>query len=382
MKIAHVVSTYPPYYAGMGNVVYETVRILRDLGHEVVVFTPDYGESITSTSDIVGEVERLKPSMQYGNAARLTQLEERLNYFDIVHLHYPFFGTAGIVRRWKQKNPDKKLVVTYHMDTHSPGWKGLVFLLYAKFFFPRLVDSADIVIASSIDYVENGQIADVYENTKDKWFDLPFGVDADRFCPREKRVDILERHHLDPTIRTVLFVGGMDDAHYFKGVEILIRAIFLHNDSGGRCVQAILVGDGNLRPLFERLTVDLGVGDRVVFVGRVSGDELPAYYNATDVLVLPSVSMGEAFGTVLLEAMASGLPVIASDLPGVRIVAGVGGVVVPMNDTVALASAIEDVLSIEKYDSLSKSARIAVFDKYNWRSVIEELEGYYLGLLD
>jgi glycosyltransferase involved in cell wall biosynthesis len=73
-----------------------------------------------------------------------------------------------------------------------------------------------------------------------------------------------------------------------------------------------------LRPSFERMARQTGLGQIVHFVGRVPDDLLPKYYALGDVLVLPSTTAGEAFGMVILEAMATGVPVVASDLPGVR----------------------------------------------------------------
>ena len=140
MKIAHIVSSFPPYYGGMGNVVFQTAGELRNRGHEVVVYTPQYFEEkeikdidapeekehSKKLQDQIDNVKRLRPSFQYGNAARLPQLYEELQGFDLVHMHYPFFGTASIIRKWKKKNPTIPLVITYHMDPRGLGWKGFV----------------------------------------------------------------------------------------------------------------------------------------------------------------------------------------------------------------------------------------------------------------
>jgi glycosyltransferase involved in cell wall biosynthesis len=87
------------------------------------------------------------------------------------------------------------------------------------------------------------------------------------------------------------------------------------------CVKAVIVGDGDLRPQFKARAAALDLAGRAIFAGRAAQAELPAYYALCDALVLPSITMGEAFGIVLLEAMACAKPVIASDLPSVRTVA-------------------------------------------------------------
>ena len=141
MKIAHIVCTYPPYYGGMGNSVFKMASALSKLGYEVEVFTPHYYEEKEIRSEEappartheeplqeqIETVTRLTPDIQYGNAARMPQIGRELDDFDLVHLHYPFFGTANLVRKWKLRNPDKPLVITYHMDTRGTGWIGLAF---------------------------------------------------------------------------------------------------------------------------------------------------------------------------------------------------------------------------------------------------------------
>ena len=153
MKIAHLVSTYPPYYGGMGNTVFEMASGLVQRGHEVAVFTPDAYEhkelkpaaaepEKAHTDSLDAQIDfarRLKPSFRYGNAARIPQVREELEGFDLVHLHYPFFGTANLVRKWKLAHPRKPLVITYHMDTRAPGWKGLLFRYYAHYWMPKIL---------------------------------------------------------------------------------------------------------------------------------------------------------------------------------------------------------------------------------------------------
>ena len=378
----------------MGNVVFETAGALTDLGHEVVVFTPGYygREEIkpaaapperTHAAEVtldIDRVRRLRPSIQYGNAARLHELRHELETFDLVHLHYPFFGSAGIVRRWKKRHPEKPLVVTYHMDTRSPGWKGLIFSLYAKWFLPKIVDSADLMIASSLDYVESGQVAGIYARTAKKWVDIPFGVNTDRFMPRKGTKLLLSEYGLNPNVPTVIFVGGMDDAHYFKGIEVLLKAIFLLRRAGSP-VQALLVGDGNRLDQYSLLAEGLGITDSVSFAGGVSFEQLPYCYNAADVLILPSITRGEAFGMVLLEAMASGTPVIASDLPGVRMVARDGGYLVPPKDARALADAIADCLSRQDRSIVGADVRRIAVERYSWPIVTKQLLDQYEYLL-
>lgn len=378
MKIAHIVSTYPPYYGGMGNVVFQTAEALMQRGHEVTVFTPQFE---TPTEPEIEHVERLQPSISYGNAARLPQIKNELDAFDLVHLHYPFFGTANLVRKWKERHPDRKLVITYHMDTRAPSWKGLIFKLYAKHYMPKILSAADACIVSSFDYVEVSDAAQIYEGQKDKWHALPFGVDINRFSPGDKPAELFSDHVLDQTLPTVVFVGGMDPAHHFKGVPVLLKALGMLNH-GGFEMQAVLVGDGSLRAGFEAKATAYGIEDRVRFVGAVSDEALPFYYRMGDLSVLPSTGRNEAFGMVLLESMASGVPVIASDLPGVRSVAEEGGMAFRTGDAKALADALYGYFDQENdQEAWRLQAREAAETKFAWPSIAEQLEGIYTGVV-
>lgn len=361
--------------------VFHMASELNRRGHESVVVTPLYGsEEDPAVLDMKASALRLKPAIAFGNAAYLRDIHACLQDADIVHLHYPFFGTANLVRKWKLAHPDTPLVVTYHMDNRSGGWKGLIFSWYAKFWLPKILAVADMLTGSTIDFIEHSDARRVYRDQKEKWVEIPFGVDTNRFHPQEKPRDLFLAHGLDPDAPTIVFVGGMDVSHYFKGVAVLLNAVFQLKRDGTR-MQTVLVGDGELRASFERQARALGLSDFVVFAGRVGDEELPRYYAMGDLFVLPSIHQGEAFGMVLLEAMATGVPVVASDLPGVRTVASRAGVTVPPEHVPALAAAIQEFfLPHVDRAALSAQARAAVETDYTWPRIIDRLETVYTEL--
>ncbi|OGH64054.1 MAG: hypothetical protein A2821_03560 [Candidatus Magasanikbacteria bacterium RIFCSPHIGHO2_01_FULL_41_23] len=395
MKIAQIVCRYPPYYSGMGTVVFETAVNLAKRGHSVEVITPEYYEAkeikevdepeekihAPRLQKEIDYARRLEPSVTYGNAARLPNLDKELAEFDIVHLHYPFFGTANAVRRWKQKNPHKPLVVTYHMDTRATGWLDLVFKLYARYFMPKILSVADAIVSASFDYIQASDARDIYASQAKKWREIPFGVDIERFFPAKSNIEFLTNLGLDSNLPTVLFVGGMDHAHFFKGVPILLEALFLAKENG-KPIQAIFVGDGERREQFMLKAKGLGLDSLVVFSGRVEHNDLPRFYQNSDILVLPSTTSSEAFGMVLLEAFASGTPVIASDLPGVRTVATQAGSVVKPNDPQDLARALLEYFSPEVDRAAWRVAARDVAEKiYAWPGIVARLEDLYVSLL-
>lgn len=376
MKIAHIVCTYPPYYGGMGNVAFQMASYLSTLGHEVEVFTPQYSsEEKVELSERKDFAKKLKSQLRYGNAAYLPGIKKELYNFDLVHLHYPFFGTANLVRKWKLKNKNKPLVVTYHMDTRGDGLKGFVFKMYAKFWMPKILAVADKILVSSFDYIEHSDAREFFLANKNKFVELPFGVDTNNFSPRPKDDDLITKINLKKKLPTILFVGGMDVAHYFKGVEVLLQALYLLKKNNTE-VQTIFVGGGELREKYITEARDMNLEKDTYFVGRVSNEELPLYYNLAGLLVLPSINTAEAFGMVLLEAMSSGVPVIASDLPGVRTVAKDGGEVFTVKKYEELAGLIQDYFS-QDISVYKKQVREVVVKKYSWTSVVEKMNKVY-----
>ncbi len=171
---------------------------------------------------------------------------------------------------------------------------------------------------------------------KQKCLVVPYGIRLSRFDLSEttsKKADQLRSE--GPGI---LFIGRLV---YYKGLEYLIQAMSRVN------AQLWVIGTGPLEPELRQLTVQLNMQGKVRFLGNVSDDEIPAYYHAFEVFVLPSVANSEMFGMVQLEAMACRKPVIATTLPtGVSWVnqQGVTGLLVPPGNSEALADAINKLL--------------------------------------
>ncbi|MBI4435264.1 glycosyltransferase family 4 protein [Candidatus Uhrbacteria bacterium] len=373
--IAHVVCTYPPYRGGMGNVAFDYVERLRARGYNVHVFTIR-GQEVT---DDPRHIHRIPPILQIGNAGVLPSLFHRLAGFDLVHLHYPFFGGAEPVIVRKAMRPDQGLVMTYHMDAAADGMKGAIFSAHRRLLFPWLVNRVDRILVSSFDYAKYSALAEL--DVDDRLEEHPFGVDLERFHPGDE-LELRERHQIPHKTPILLFVGGLDAAHAFKGLPPLFDALegLLAYDW-----QVVIVGDGALKETYRVQAAQKGLDSRVTFAGNVSHEDLPRYYRLADFHLLPSTKRAEAFGLVALEAAASGIPSIASNLPGVRTLVQDGntGLLVPPGDVEELKKAI--LLFIEQVDlreRLGLSARTNAEQKYAWPPLIDSLEATYDSVLN
>lgn len=372
MKVAHVVCVFPPYKGGMGNSAFHFAEVLSGIGHEVTVFTPDYGGVIDDEKKDF-KVTRLKPFFKMGNAAILPQLFWQLKGFDIIHLHYPFFGSAEIIFLGKIFSFKKSnLIIHYHMDAVSGGIRGFIFNLYRFLFLPLLLKKTKAITCASLDYIKYSHLARYYRKKSSQFKQTLFGVDLEVFSPQK------DNSRTDK--KTVLFVGGLDKAHYFKGLENLFLAMKKIKKRISLQTQLNVVGKGDLLSYYKDLTKKLGIEDMVNFFDTVENKDLPSFYNNCDVVVLPSINKGEAFGLVLLEAMACAKPVVASGLPGVRGVFknGEQGLIVRPNDIRDLADKIEKIISdSELGKKMGIAGRELVEKKYTWDEVGRRLDLIY-----
>ncbi len=298
MKIAQICCSALPSVGGMGRSAYNHAKALRAMGHEVRLLSlpplPEGGEGISHFIKI-------------GKAAWGATLENSLKGVDIVHLHLPFFGVADSVVKWEMDHPDIPLLATYHMDAAGTGFKKKYISWWYKNRLQKVVDACNAVAVTSKDYTRGSHLAAAA--SIDKCREIPLRVDTDFFKPA---LETLPEDY-------ILFVGGLDSAHYFKGVDVLLRAI------AQTSAKLWIVGDGERKPEYKRMAQKLGIQERVSFRGRLSEEDLLRAYQGARALVLPSTDGSEAFGLVLIEALACGTPVIASDLPGVRRVVGSSG---------------------------------------------------------
>jgi len=384
MKIAQIVCAFPPYAGGIGQSAYRLGEILSR-EHQVSTFTliPS-NEKTPPTPTYNQKVHFLRPHLRSGHGALAVSLLFKLFSFETIYLHYPFFGTDFLVLFFCSIFKKKRLFIHYHMDTPAlPGNKKIL-ALPSRLIFNKLMKRAEKIIVASRDYAENGQLANICQKFPEKIKVIPFGVESDIFKPKVHAeqeakqklaaniVNFVNRRFIKRGGHTLLFVGGLDSAHYFKGLNILLEAIA----SIRLALTLNIIGDGDLKKQYQQQASQLNIIKKVNFLGRVSEEDLIRQYQTADILVLPSINSHEAFGLVLIEAMACGLPVIASNLAGVRSVFNDGqeGFVCEPGDVKDLSEKITQLISDEnKRLKMSHAARKLVEDKYAWEKVADQI---------
>jgi glycosyltransferase involved in cell wall biosynthesis len=378
MRIAHVTATFPPYYAGTGIVCYHNALEMARRGHEVTVFTA--GLLGAQSNEVINKItiHRLRPIIHLGNAAMLPQLSWSIRGFDVMHLHYPFFGGEFAILAAKLTRTPK--VITYHNDVILPGWRGKVEKILRWTVGKATLRSADRLLFTSQDYGQASLARAMLHGLESVIGILPNGVDTITFCPGNPPQTLIDLYQLTSNDRVALLVARLDQAHYFKGVHIFLEALAQISPF----VKGIIVGDGDLRTSYEEYAHNLGIASKVFFAGYVKDESLPDFYRLAYITVLPSVTMGEAFGLVLLESFACGTPVIASNLPGVRSVVSEekDGFLVKPGDVDDLARKIQTSLDDpERRHVMGIYGREKVVTKYAWSKVVDQLEDIYIDII-
>ncbi len=359
MKVIHLSCVAPPQIGGIGKVAAKEVELLKQRGIDARLLAPQ---------------DKDFPALwKYGNTAipRPFKLRKLLADYDIVHLHFPFYGSAEIVAVWKIFGGIKKLVMTLHMDARVEAGRDWILGINRIFFQPWVTGSADGLLVSSLDYAANSSFKKFVGSSK--LHELPFGVNEKLFCPGQR---VPQKFGIPEDARVISFVGGMDKPHAFKGVDVLLQAVARLPQN----VWCLLCGDGELRPGYEALAQELGITERVRFISRMQEDDLPDIYRAGHVFAFPSVSGAEAFGLVALEAQACGVPVVASDLPGVRTVVEdkVTGFLSPPKHVEELAAHLRLLLENPGMaEEFGRAARQRVEEKFTWQRHLDGLLGVY-----
>ena len=378
MKVAIVTDYYYPQLGGITEHVHGQATELSRRGHEVTVLTPrlvvtpptvDGADVPERTFDVVN-VGRAFPFYANGSETLVTldprlpsklDIELRRRSFDVVHVHNPLGVMLPIAAIMRSTAP--VTVGTFH----SVVPEGYRLLRMTRRPLERAFQRLDASIAVSAAVVDSlGR----YFPTR-RFTTIPNGIDTRFFSPAAEALPELADR------RTVVFVGRFDPRN---GVKHMIGAFTALRRTRGD-VQLVIVGDGPLRPIVERMVPRELRGD-VVFAGRVN-QLRPRYLASAEILCTPC-SLA-SFGMVVLEGMSAGLPVVASRLPGFELVMrdGIDGLMVDhADDEDGFAAALDRLLGDPALGRLMGAAgRQRALSTFAWPVVVDALESLYADLL-
>jgi len=334
----------------------------RDVDVRVIVSSSGRGHRVHRVNGV--QVTRLGTVMTFAGAPICPGMATliRESKADIVHLHLP---NPAAVLAYLASGSRARLVVSYHSDVVRQRTLDAAF----RPFLFSMLNRASAIIAATPNYIDSSPVLSRYRAQCEV---VPYGIPLREFNGPPVEVEALRARYGD---RLIVSVGRLV---YYKGFETLIEAMV------GVRGHLLIVGNGPLREALGQKAVDLGVGDRVTFLGGVDG--VAPYLHAADVFVLASVARSEAFGIVQLEAMACGKPIVNTSLDsGVPYVSrdGESGITVAPRDPLALAGAINTLLDDpELRRRYGDAARSRVEREFSQERMVErmlELYGEILG---
>ena len=362
MKIGVVTPYIYPLPGGVNDHVHYLVRELRERGHTVKIVTASHGFQPSREGDVIrlgkgisvpsnGSMGNITISPRFNAQVRELLDEER---FDLLHFHEPFVPFLSLVLLNQSRSVN---IATFHAYA---GWS-LAYEFGRRFLgtYGRRLHGRIAVSAAARHFADRYFPGDYKV--------IPNGVDLARF----EGVESIERWR-DGT-KNIFFVGRLENR---KGVMDLLKAYRLLRKVGCDC-RLLLAGAGPLDKQVRRYLMTRRTGD-VELLGRVSEADKARLFATADVFVAPATGR-ESFGIVLLEAMASGKPIVASDIHGYRSVVrrGEQGLLVPPQDPRALAGALARLLSDDDLRARMGAAGRERARQFSWPSVTAKVEAYY-----
>ena len=368
MKIGIVTQSYYPRFGGVTEHVHATAMELTRRGHDVRVITSRFNEERNEGLQVerIGRNVLIPYNRAYVDYTIGWNLEGQLKElfrrhdFDLIHTHCPAAPSLPLLAVAAAECPQ---VGTFHMTGRNrlqEVFRGPLERRMAR------LDERIAVSATAQECAEH-YFGGTYRV-------IPNGVDVDRFHPDNEPFEQWQ----SPDKINIVFVGRLDPR---KGVDLLIAAIPQVIERTRGRARFLIVGDSYLRRKLEA-AVRADMREHVTFVGAVPAQDLPRWYATADIFVSPATG-NESFGIVLLEAMASGRPVVCSDIPGYRsaVIPEYNGVFHEPGNVEALANALCGLVeNDERRTTLSINGRKRALE-FAWPRVTDAIETVYRSMI-
>lgn len=346
MRVLHIGKFYAPFKGGVETYLLDVMQALAERGHEGAALVHGHERGFGVSRERHGRegagwtvwragtwfrafFTPISPGFRNALAGLVKTFRP-----DVIHAHLPNPSAC-----WLLTLPETRripLVLHWHSDVLT-GDQGPVMRLLYRLYRPwerRLLERADAIVATSESYLETSESLQAHPH---KCHVVPLGLDEERVLGQDEEPPLAANAATSDRRFQVLAIGRLT---YYKGFGYLVRALAELEDT-----ELHIVGQGALRRELLKLARELQVARRIRFHGGLDDAGLAARLRACDVVCLPSIERTEAFGLVLLEAMAFGKPTVASRVRGSGmswvVEDEVTGLLTPPRDPAALAAALD-----------------------------------------
>jgi glycosyltransferase involved in cell wall biosynthesis len=374
LHILQLVSRFSPVHVGgIENAVLNLSRELVRKGHKVTVLTSsDSWDRVPEEIDGI-RIMRLPCLFKLGYTSPFLPsflLESiRTDPCDVIHAHIPdgFLSASSPIVSMMKSCP---LVLTVHNFPLGETPSKLVLSRVLEYLLQFALYQADRIFVHNNSCVLLPQLREL----RRKICVTPLGVDLKKFNPEIDGSLVRSELGLDSD-PVILFVSVLDQAHWYKGLRLLIRSM-RHLDPNMRDTKLVVVGSGDSLEEYRSYAKKLSIEERIIFTGYVQDSVLPNYYASSNLVVLPSVSRLEGFGLVVAEGMASGKSTIVSHLAGISdfLSGGTDTNILRSLDEYTLAETISCLLKDDKRRKLmGRRARETAESKFDWTRITEQI---------
>lgn len=368
MKVCLYNVTTTAQYGGVESFVWEVARGLAQRGAQTTIVGGDGNirrayENVRVVTFPFTSRETLRKIPGFAKQYTLTKLFERLSFgknarafmqrehFDIIHIQKPYDLPA---MKWLKRHASSKIIFGCHGTDFFPG-------------DTRFANASDIAVSCSA--FNANQVREHYNLTPRVVYN---GIDPAQFFPQTPNVEL--RKKIAGDAQTILYAGRLVR---WKGVQYLLDAVAPLSKT--RNVQLLIAGEGEYRATLEQRARELGISDRVKFLGYISSDALAPYYALADVVALASYA-NETFSIMSAEAMACARPVVGSNFGGIPevIADGETGFLAEPENANDFAEKIARLLNDENLrERFGNCGRERVLKLFTWDAVTKRvLEAY------
>lgn len=379
MRILHVIGDLAPASGGPAKAGFEMARALVRRGHDVAIYTTDFGQPADMPREQTRDGVRLRyfplqaPRIWLSSWPMRAALARDLSGFDLLHLH-----SLYLFHDWAAGNLARSIAKPYIVRPHG-SLDPYIFRRHRlkKLIFDLWFQNRVLAGASAIHYTaeEEMHLAEPYVHGAPGVV-IPNGLDPADYAALPAKGSFRARHPEIGDRKILLFLSRIN---FKKGLDILAKAV---GQLARQDLHLVIAGpDGGYLAETRRFVAEAGIASRTTFTGMLTGQDKLAAFADASLFILPSYS--ENFGIAVVEAMACGVPVLISDKVNIwrEVVADGAGHAAPC-DANAFAQEIAVMLAEPRgLAAMSAAGRAAVAGRYDWSVIAQRLEDAYAAIV-